>query len=63
MFTTFLQQILSGKLLLIVIIEIKKVILVLGLNLKQYQLTIYDLLRKRCKNVMDVTLLYIYIYI
>ena len=35
MFTTFLQQILRGRLLLVVIIMEKKVILVLGSNLNQ----------------------------
>ena len=35
MFTTFSHQILSSRLLLVVIVEAKKVLLVLGLNLNQ----------------------------
>ena len=35
MFTTFLQQILNDRLLLVVIVGAKKVILVLGSNLYQ----------------------------
>ena len=35
MFTTFLQQIVSGRLLLVVIVGVKKIILVLGSNLNQ----------------------------
>ena len=35
MFTTFLQQIISGRLLLVVIVGVKKIILVLGSNLNQ----------------------------
>ena len=46
MSTTFLQQILSGRLLLVVIIRAKKIILVLVSNLNQP--VIY------CKNVIDV---------
>ena len=35
MLTTFLQQIISGRLLLVVIVGVKKIILVLGSNLNQ----------------------------